>query len=165
MAEATRRYQASVIKIQIETLRRLKYSPTGGFSVHHLADSHPAISTSLLGHDRRPKPAFDAVTDACRPVIVTADPLPFAPLPGTTVQLGVHVVSDLRSGNTGVVRAELTDPTGTREWRWEGDIAGDAVTRVGEVDWVVPAQTGEVTLDLELTGKGLTATNRYVATL
>ncbi len=164
-AEATRRYQASVIKIQIETLRRLKYSPTGGFSVHHLADSHPAISTSLLGHDRRPKPAFDAVTDACRPVIVTADPLPFAPLPGTTVQLGVHVVSDLRSGNTGVVRAELTDPTGTREWRWEGDIAGDAVTRVGEVDWVVPAQTGEVTLDLELTGKGLTATNRYVATL
>ncbi len=164
-AEATRRYQASVIKIQVETLRRLKYTPTGGFSVHHLADSHPAISTALLGHDRRPKPAFNALTDACRPVIVTADPFPFAPLPGTVVRLGVHVVSDLRKNGTGVVRAELTDPTGTQEWRWEGDIGADAVTRVGEVEWTVPSATGEVTLDLELIGEGLTATNRYAAIL
>ncbi len=164
-AEATRRYQASVVKIQIETLRRLKYRPTGGFSVHHLADGQPAISTSLLGHDRRPKPAFAAVTDACRPVIVTADPIPYAPLPGSVVHLGVHVVSDLRNDGTGVVHATLTDPTGTREWHWEGDIGADAVTRVGEVVWTVPSGGGEVTLDLELIGDGLTATNRYVATL
>ncbi len=164
-ADATRRYQSSIIKVQIETLRRLKYSPTGGFSVHHLADGHPAITTSLLGHDRRPKPAYQTLVDACRPVIVTADPLPFAPEPGTLVALDVHVVSDLRrDAGIAVVRATLTDPTGSVEWRWEGDIKADTVTRVGEVLWTVPPGRGEVTLDLELTSSGLTATNRYAAT-
>ncbi len=165
-AEATRLYQAFVVKTQIETLRRLKYRPTGGFSVHHLNDSQPAISTSLLGDDRRPKPAYQSLVDACRPVIVTADPFPYDPVPGTTVTLGVHVVNDLQTaaGNA-VVRATLHDPTGSFEYRWEGEIEADTVVRVGEVRWQVPSGIGDVTLDLELTGTDVTVTNRYGSSL
>lgn len=165
-AEATRRYQAHIVKVQIEALRRLKYSPTGGFSLHLLADGQPAISSAVLGHDRRPKPAFQALVDACRPVIVTADPLPNSPLAGETVLLGVHVISDLReSAGVAVVKATLADPVDTYEWRWEGAIDADNVTRVGEVVWTVPRVGGEVTLDLELTSPDLMVTNRYSATL
>ena len=50
-------YQATLLRHHIETLRRLKYRPTGGFCVFLLADAQPAVSWSILDHQRRPKPA------------------------------------------------------------------------------------------------------------
>ena len=61
----------------IETLRRLKYRPTGGFA-QFAADAHPAVTWSVLDHDRQPKRATHALVEACRPVIVVADRLPAA---------------------------------------------------------------------------------------
>ena len=60
---ASQAYQATVVGRHIETLRRLKYRPTGGFAQFAFADSVPAVSWSVLGHDRRPKEAYFA----CRP--------------------------------------------------------------------------------------------------
>ena len=60
----------------IEALRRIKYRPTGGFAQFCFADGHPAVTWSVLGHDRAPKAAYDALREACRPVIVVADRLP-----------------------------------------------------------------------------------------
>ena len=68
--------QAHVLKVQIETLRRLKYRPTGGFCFSSLNDPAPAISSSILDHERRPKAAYETVRAACAPVLVVADPLP-----------------------------------------------------------------------------------------
>src|SRR5262249_54074886 len=42
--EATQRHQADVIKFHVETLRRLKYRPTGGFAQFCFADPAPAVS-------------------------------------------------------------------------------------------------------------------------
>ena len=49
---ATQRYQADLLRRHIETLRRLKYRPTGGFCFSWLADAMPMISASVLDHDR-----------------------------------------------------------------------------------------------------------------
>ena len=87
-------YQAHVLKVQIETLRRLKYRPTGGFCFSSLNDSAATISSSILDHERRPKAAYAAVAAACATVLVTADPLPADAAPGDRVDLDVHVVSD-----------------------------------------------------------------------
>jgi beta-mannosidase len=70
---ATQQYQATLLRHHIETLRRLKYRPVGGFCLSSLADPAPLVSTAILDHERRPKSAFADVTDACRPVIVVAD--------------------------------------------------------------------------------------------
>src|SRR5690606_28306584 len=40
---ATQAYQATVIRRQIEALRRIKYRPTGGFAQFLLADGHPGV--------------------------------------------------------------------------------------------------------------------------
>ena len=40
------------------------------------------ISASVLDHERRPKLAWQAVVDACRPVVVVTDPLPAVVAPG-----------------------------------------------------------------------------------
>ena len=50
---ATQRNQAMVLRHHIETLRRLKYRPTGGFCFSWLADPAPMISASVLDHERR----------------------------------------------------------------------------------------------------------------
>ena len=60
----------------METLRRLKYRPTGGFALAVLADARPMVSVAVLDYDRRPKRGYEALRAACQPVIVVADRLP-----------------------------------------------------------------------------------------
>ena len=93
---ASQAYQATVIRRQVETLRRLKYRPVGGFAQLQLADAQPSVGWSVLDHERKPKAGHQALIDACRPVIVVADELPGEVPAGTAMALDVHVVSDRR---------------------------------------------------------------------
>jgi beta-mannosidase len=163
---ATQLHQAEVVGRTVETLRRLKYHPSGGFSVYRWRDVTPQIGFGLLDHTGTPKPAWHAFVAACRPVIVVADLIEPVLAPGEKVHLDVHVVSDERSERTGAhVRARLDGPTGPREWEWTGDIAADACTRVGDLTWIAPNTGGPVTLELELTCGKLVVTNRYRSTV
>lgn len=163
--EATQIYQAGLLRRQVETLRRLKYRPSGGFCVHFLADPAAAISASLLDHDRRPKPAFEAIAEACRPVIVVADRLPVRVKPGDPVALDVHVVSDEREPLVDcVVDADLTWPGGSHHWRYTGTVEADSVARIATLSWIVPDAPGLATLNLRLSGAAVAA-NRYDTTI
>ncbi len=159
---ATQRYQARILRLQIETLRRLKYRPTGGFCFYQFADAQPAVSWSVLDHERHPKAAYHAVVEACRPVIVVADAMPVSVGAGDTFALDVHVVSDLRREIAdATVTAHLSWAGGEHSWRFGGDIGADSCERVGIVRFVVPAMAGPLHLDLTLEGADIVATNRY----
>jgi beta-mannosidase len=166
---ATQAYQASVVKHHVETLRRLKYRPTGGFAQFCFADAMPAVTWSVLGHDRAPKLAYAALAAACRPVAVIADRLPATVAPGDPLALDVHVVSDLRTPVEGVVaEARLTWSGGGHTWRWSGDVAADGCVWVGAIQFVVPASAADppatLRLVLTLTGAGdEVVTNEYEA--
>ena len=163
---ATQRYQAVLLRQQIETLRRLKYRPTGGFCFSWLADPGPMISASVLDHERRPKPAWSAVIDACRPVIVVTDPLPPTVVAGQELQLDVHVVNDLRSPVTNAtVSVTCTWRGGRHDWTFRGDVDADACELVGRLVLAVPDEPGDLLLGLALTGRDdrdrvVTATRR-----
>ena len=163
-ADATRRYQAELVRHHIETLRRLKYHPTGGFAVFMLQDVQPGIFPSLIDVDGHPKPAWDAVKEACRPVVVIPDRMPSPLAPGTRVDLAVHVVSDRREALTDVeVRAAVRWPRGELRWTFGGDVAPDSVTHVGSVRFDAP-ETGPVELSLEMTAtSGETAGHHHSA--
>jgi beta-mannosidase len=160
---ATQRYQATVIKHHIETLRRLKYRPTGGFAQFSLADGHPAVSWSVLDHDRHPKLGLTALREACRPVIVVADRLPETVGVGQALSLDIHVVSDRRDPVDGAeVTAKLSWAGGDQAWRWAGDVGPDACAKVGTLQVIVPAAVGPLALDVELRlADGEQITNRY----
>jgi beta-mannosidase len=166
---ATQDYQATVLRHHIETLRRLKYRPTGGFCQFMLADAQPAVSWSVLDHHRRPKAGYGAMAAACAPVIVVADRPDATYRAGTRLRLAVHAVSDLRQPLTGVTAtAELAWPGGTRAWRFSGDVAADSCVRIGRIDLVLPTDTppGPLTLELGLawdddSPHGGQASNRY----
>jgi beta-mannosidase len=169
--EATQAYQATVIRRQIEALRRIKYRPTGGFAQFCFADGHPAVTWSVLDHDRVPKAGYDALKAACAPVIVVADRLPETLAVAETLALDVHVVSDLREPLEGVVvTAALTWSGGARSWRWQGDVPADACQRVGTAQIVVPDAEGDVRFTLTCrAGRGaaeeVLAENEYLAHL
>ncbi len=161
---ATQEYQAALLRYHIETLRRIKYRPTGGFCLFLLADAQPAVSWSVLDHERRPKAAYHAVTRACAPVIITADRPEPAYRPASRLTLDLHAISDLRYRLTdAVVSAVLRWPGGRHAWRFAGEVTADSCVRIGRVDWTVPesAVPGPISLDLSLRWDGGQVANSY----
>jgi beta-mannosidase len=164
--EATQRYQATVLRHHIETLRRLKYHPTGGFCLFMLNDAAPMVSWSVLDHERHPKLAYQAVVDACRPMIVVADRLPETVQVGAAIAIDVHVVSDVRRLLEGTTcAATLSWPGGSHAWRWGGDVPPDSCVRIGTIQFVVADAPGELWLDLVVEHGDQVASNRYVSTI
>ena len=119
---ATQEHQAALVQLQVEDLRRLKYAPTGGFCHFCFADGHPAVTWSVLDHERGEKLGYSALRDACRPVLPMLEPREGL----------VHVVSERRDDLAGAVVEVSAD--GSPLGRFTGDIAADAVTYVGRVD-------------------------------
>ena len=198
--------QPEVVKTTIEILRRLKYRPTGGFLLHALADvgsgaggdrsatgragpaGGPGAGGSaepggfgLLDSLRRPKPGWQALVDACRPLIAVADPLPASVRGGDRLDLAVHVVNDTRADVDEIqVRARVLGPGGGvfSDQRWEGTATADDCVLVGHIDAPVPLGTppGPLRVELALTAAGapnpgpgsapaVIAANRYTTTI
>ena len=109
------------------------------------------------------------MTDACRPVIVVADPPPPVIVPDEEVALEIHAVSDLREELAGIrvtARARWETPTETgetwtRETTWEGDLGADECARIGRFSFTAPSGHGPLVVDLELVSEQLLVTNRY----
>ena len=140
---AAQAHQAEVVRGHVETLRRLKYRPTGGFAAFALADPAPAATAALLDHERTPKPAWDAFVAACAPTIAVLDELPERVRAHDRLSLEVHVVNDLRVPVEGL-RTIVTAAWEGREDEpfhrvgWAGSVAADTVERVGAVELAVP---------------------------
>ncbi len=162
---ATQRYQATILKHHIETLRRLKYRPTGGFAAFYWADAHPAVTWSVLDHQRTPKLGYYALVEACAPVIVTAVRPQESYAPGDTIELAVHVVSDRRDALAAVrTTATVRFADGSSHTQaWVGDIPADDCVLVGSIRAKSPDAIGPITIDLAASGPGLDLTNQYVA--
>ena len=147
--DALQYYQAHVLKVQIETLRRLKYRPTGGFCFSSLNDSAASISSSILDHERRPKAA---PCDGRRRVRAGArdrrSTSRTTSAPGDRLDLDVHVISDLREPlDFAVVDAVASWSGGQQRWRFGGPVPADEVVKVGRVRLEIPDAHGPLTLD------------------
>jgi beta-mannosidase len=143
--EATQAYQAALIQLQAEDLRRLKHRPTGGFCHFCFADGAPGVTWSVLDHERAQKAGFAALRDACRSV-----------LPMLDLRTGaLHVANELRRPLVGaVVEARL----GGREWRFTGDVPADSIAFVGRVEVPEEVAAAEVSLTHDEVGA---VVNRY----
>ncbi|RLE23091.1 MAG: hypothetical protein DRJ50_06690, partial [Actinobacteria bacterium] len=164
--DITQYYQAHVLKVQIETLRRLKYRPSGGFCFSSLADPAPSISSSVLDHDRVPKAAFEAVRAACEPVLVIADQPATWVYPHDKLKMNVHLVNDLREGlEFAVVDVVASWTNGEQRWRFGGSVEGDDVVKVGRVEFEVPESLGPLTFDFQMTAGEVSSSNQYSTTV
>jgi len=132
--DATQAYQAALITLQVEDLRRLRLDPTGGFCQFSFADPNPAISWSVLDHARVPKLAYGALRDSCRSLLPMIEP-----------RAGlVHVVNE--TGER-LAEARITVRIDDREQVFEGDVTPHGLTYVGRVGPLVGADRAEVVLE------------------
>ncbi len=161
-AHATRNYQAELLKSQIETLRRLKYSPTGGFCVFALNDSEPQGGYGIFDTEGNAKPGYDALVDACRPVIVVATTPPQTTYEGQKIALDIHAVNDQRTPvGQAQVQAQVSGAGWLHRQVWQGSIGADTCDKIGTLAFSVPAIIGTLTIDVELVSDELAITNRY----
>jgi beta-mannosidase len=117
---ATQAYQAALIQLQVEDLRRLRYGPTGGFLHFCFADGHPGVTWSVLDHERRAKAGHAALAAACRSVLPMVDP-----------RTGlVHVANERRTPFPG---AQIEVLVGDAAWAFGGDLPADSLAYVGRV--------------------------------
>jgi len=170
-AKLTEAAQANVVRTSIEQLRRLKYRPVGGFIHHCLVDAVPSGGFGVLDRSRRPKAAWNALGDACRPVIIVADSLPVMVHTGDRLDLAIHVISDLQS--------DLIDAVVTAEIRvghdllhtqaWTGTVGADQCCYIGSVAFTVPQsaanKSDKIDLQLHLTSASDMADNHYLSQL
>ena len=162
--EATQNYQATLLCHHIETLRRLKYRPTGGFCMFMLADAQPAVTWSVLDHQRVPKAGYRALIAACSPVIVTSDRPAESYNAGDRVELDIHGVSDLREPlSDAVAKVVLSWPGGQRSWRFAGTIPADSCVRIGNISETLPPGTrpGPIRVNLSLRWRDGEVENSY----
>jgi beta-mannosidase len=132
--DATQAYQAALITLQIEDLRRLRFDPTGGFCQFSFADPNPAVSWSVLDHDRVPKLAYGALRDSCRSLLPMVEPREGL----------VHVVNETPER---LPEARVTVRVDDREQVFAGDVTPHGLTFVGRVGPLIGAGRAEVVLE------------------
>ena len=138
--DATQAYQARLVRSQVEALRRLHFRPTGGFAVFCLNDAQPAVSWSLLDHERVPKAAYEALREACAPVLVAADwPAP-SYKPGAA-HLARRPRRERHSGGAWPGRWSRPGWPGRaagRKWLFGGNVAANSCSFVGTLNARLP---------------------------
>ncbi|MCQ3813967.1 MAG: hypothetical protein KTU85_06070 [Acidimicrobiia bacterium] len=164
----TQTAQAEVLKTAIESLRRLKYRPTGGFLAFYLADPTDAGGFGVLDHNRVAKPAWQSLVDACRPLIVVADPLPQDLTAGEDLDVAVHVVSDLRlpiedARVQATLRANISGGGSVvvSEQIWVGTILPDSCSFIGRINAPLPSTATQAIINLSVTANDVNITNTY----
>ena len=157
--------QAELVRVTIETLRRLKYKPTGGFCLHYLADPSPAGGFGLLDSQRRQKPGWHAAVAACQAVVVVVDPLPPDAAAGSVHHLDVHVVSDLQEPilDARVIAQVSVNHDDPVMIGWAGDIAPDSCSYIGHLDVTLPESGCELVIVVTLDSSRANSTNTYRA--
>jgi len=160
---ATQAHQARVVKYSVETLRRLKYRPTGGFCVFALNDPAPAISFSIIDHTGARLPAFDALRESCQPLLGVADLLATPIEPGRHHRVNIHLINDLRhrvEAATIEITATCDDVT-LHRWAFAGDIDADRCERVARIDFDVPDNATCLEVAVVVSADGHRAVNHY----
>ncbi|MGI9608277.1 MAG: glycoside hydrolase family 2 protein [Acidimicrobiales bacterium] len=157
----TRSYQAEVLKTTLETLRVLKYTPTGGFCAGLWRALGPGLSRSLVDAAGTSRPALDVARNALAPVL----PVLYPPLPSvharSTTMFALHLCNDEPRPHETTVRATISDGRGTRTRAFTGMIAADDVAHLGDVA-ILGGRIGDVaTIVLRATGDGFETENEY----
>jgi beta-mannosidase len=136
---ATERHQGDVISAWISHLRRIAYTPTGGFCVRALNDHTSGSGWGVIDLHGKRRPAFAALRSACKPVVVTIDVLPQVTPANGRLSVAVHVSSDLRHDIEGaVVDVAVWGTDSDQTHRFIGTIEADASSYIGTVTVIAP---------------------------
>ena len=154
-----RRVQAELLKTTVETLRVLKYKPTGGFCAGLWRAVSPGLSRALVDHDGMPRPGHEAVARALQPVLPILYPPGSTILARTSNTMSLHVVNDLDRALELDVTATVSDHRGESQKRWRGLIEADSVAYLADIAVRGGRIGDEACVDVHVSGSDVSAAN------
>lgn len=131
----SQRYQARLVQLAAESLRRQKYQPVGAIFQFMFVENWPSITWAVLDYWRQPKAGYHAMARAYQPLLPSIQWSVEQPPAGSVQRLGLVLVNDLPR-----VHDQLT-----LQWRLRCDhlelasgtrdaaVAADAVATIGEI--------------------------------
>ncbi len=143
------RYQAELIKYQIEWYRRTRFEPCGGYIHFMWADLYPQVGCGVLDVYRRPRPGLAALKAASQPVHVMMEY-------NRTGPVALWVANDLlRPLINALIEWQVTDEQGQQVTRGSAqiDIPAQRTHRVHLLDWRL-ASEHRYHITLRLTHRG-----------
>lgn len=162
-ARASQEHQGDVLKAMIETLRVLKYRPTGGYCAGLWRNAHAGLSRALIDADGTPRQALGVVSTAQSPVLPVLYPTT-AQIPArTTSSLALFVCNDSAIDyDNATISLTIADQRGERTQRWTGKIPADDTQFIDDVTLRGGRIGAEATVDIEVsTSDGDRWTNSY----
>lgn len=148
--EATQRHQAETIKTMIESLRVLKFEPTGGFCAGLWKGAGPGLGRGLNDADGTPRPALAAATTALQPLLAVLYPATATLSARATSVLSLHLCNDLAADTDVQIVASISDQRGEQVRRWGGVMPGDAVQFIDDLNIRGGRLGSEMTVALEV---------------
>jgi beta-mannosidase len=150
----TQDYQIAINRYYIDRLRYHKYTPTGGILAFLFCDPFPAVLWSVVDYWRVPKQSYSALQQAFSPQYVFTLLLPQPYHVADRIDLPIYVVNDAQEVcEQAQVRATLYGTDGQELATIQHTIMIEADCQAQEVDKLrfIPEQSGQYTLELELT--------------
>jgi beta-mannosidase len=153
LIDAYQRYEALVVKEQVEYLRQRKYRPIASMFHYYWRDPCPIMGSGLLDYHRRPYQVYDALLAVYGRVLISLerDAKPYI--------IGREKVYERGSAFVGTIWVTNDLPDDVRDarvtWRIEGladgdvllengmtaTIPADAAKEVDRIEWQIPATT------------------------
>jgi len=149
LIDNSQRYEAKVIKEQIEFFRQRKYQPVASMYLYYWNDACPCIGSGLLDYYRRPYQAYAAMKSVYTPVLVSLewnkDPyvIGFEKIwyPGETFVGKVWITNDRDDALAGATLAwklvNLDDNTVVLTGDWSVDVPADSSQVMAEIAWPI----------------------------
>ena len=133
-AAASQSHQADVLKAMIETLRVLKYRPTGGYCAGTWRNAMPGLSRALIDADGTPREALEVVTAAQTPVLPVLYPVSPTLPARTTSTFALFLCNDAPEDLASItISATVSDHRGTRTRSWDGAVSADEVQFIADL--------------------------------
>ncbi len=156
--------QADTLRTSIETLRVLKYKPTGGYFAGLWRSTAPGLTRAVIDADGTPRRALEAVRLANSPVLPVLYP-PATTIPSrTSSPLAVHLINDLADDVEVTVTALVTDGRGSHTRTWTGVAAADSVTFLADLSIRGGRIGDDATIELQVLGDGVDVSNTTTVT-
>lgn len=130
---AMRTHQAEVIKTSIESLRVLKYQPTGGFCAGVWRGAGPGLSRALNDADGTERPALGTAKRALQPLLPVLYPATESLPARSTSQLALYLCNDTIDDADVEIHAVVADQRGTSTRKWAGLATADDVAFIDDV--------------------------------
>ncbi|MHA1271318.1 MAG: glycoside hydrolase family 2 protein [Candidatus Helarchaeota archaeon] len=160
---ATQIYQANLLKFHNELWRKLRFNNVGGTLCFQFNDCSPLITWSIIDFYNELKIAYNKVSLSFEPLYAFLNKWPRKFKKNSLFKNNILLVNDyLNDFNDINIKIIVKSPTKTiLETNYKCNIKADSLIEVDKIEFRIPDEIGEYTLNIHLSTESISILNPY----